>query len=199
MIQRSVGLSVADTDRDMMTAVRKGDGVAFEALVRRYQNPLLGFAFRYLGDRQGAQDVVQETFWRVFRFASEYENRGEAGPAAWIFKIAYNLCLNELKRRRRLGVLNEEWSRREELRSVTLAQEARHRDLEQAARTVMAGLPENQRAAMLLRVNQGLSYQEIAQVLDLSVSAVESLIFRARQRLRQALGEGGKEDNHGMS
>jgi RNA polymerase sigma-70 factor (ECF subfamily) len=137
-----------------------------------------------LGDRALAEDVTQETFLQIYRAASRFEPR--ARVSTWIFKIAFNLSLNESERRSRLR-----------LRETPLTEEHQHADRRSAAAVanfelgqqitrLLDCLPDRQRAALLLRVHEGLSYREIAEVLGLSVQSVESLIFRARQQLRGA-------------
>ena len=174
------------TDFDLVKAVGAGDQQAFEYLVKKYRNPVFNFIYRYLGERHAAEDILQEVFLGLYRAAPRFEAR--ARVSTWLFKIAYNLSMNELKRRKRLLNLKESLHglpRTETGPSASSIIEAR--ELEEDVRTVLDQLPENQKAAMLLRVNEELSYAEISEVLSVSVSSAESLIFRARTRLRQLL------------
>lgn len=176
-----------DSDHDLMKAIGTGDHLAFEVLVGRYQCSLLNFIYRQVGDRHTAEDLTQEVFLRVYRASPEFEARGKV--STWIFQIAYNLCLNEMKRLRRCKRLFENLND-EEMESLKCAASDAIGLYEQ--QTVMlnafAGLPENQRAALFLRVNEGLSYFEISKVLSTSIPSVESLIYRARLRLGELLG-----------
>jgi RNA polymerase sigma-70 factor, ECF subfamily len=177
---------MVDPEYDVIDAIAHGDGDAFERLVKRYQNPLFNFINRYLGDRQGSEDLVQETFLRVYRAARRFEPR--ARVSSWIFRIAYNLALNEIKRRCRFLTFSEEAS---EATAGTMAgnpfEAAGLGEMREEIATAMAELPENQRAALLLRVDEGMSYREIGDVMGLSAAGVESLIFRARRRLKDTL------------
>jgi len=176
-----------DLDHDLIRAIGAGDSHAFERLVRLYQGPVTNFVYRYIGDRHTAEDLAQEVFLRVYRAASQFEPRAKV--QTWILKIAYNLCLNELKRIRRLKGLHEELTAQTTREGEAPATSGVDRcELEQEIMDALGQLPENQRAAILLRASKGLSYQEISNVLSVSVSSVESLIFRARTRLREVLG-----------
>jgi RNA polymerase sigma-70 factor (ECF subfamily) len=176
---------MADPEHDLIKAVADGDHEAFERLVKRYRNPLCNFVFRYLGDRAAAEDITQEVFMRVYRYASRFVP--QARVSTWVFKIARNLSLDEIKRRQRLHLDEHERGSRRQSAGAAPAAVAAGSDLDRTVMDALAELPENQRAALLLRVNEALSYREIAEVLGLSVSSVESLIFRARQQLRGAL------------
>jgi RNA polymerase sigma-70 factor (ECF subfamily) len=124
----------------------------------------------------------------VFQSAPTFKPK--ARVSNWVFKIAYNLAANELKRRKRMdGFLARMLAEgRHFLGSSPPSRgEARNRELEDWLMAAMGRLPENQRAALLLKTNEGLSYLEISTILDVSVSSVESLIFRARSRLKQLM------------
>lgn len=175
-----------DPEFDLIRAIADEDEKAFETLVGRYQSPMVSFIYRYVGDFYLAQDLAQEVFLRVFQAASTFKPR--ARVSNWLFKIAYNLASNELKRRRRMDGFHARMSAEGERfmgGSPPNRTEGMNRELEDRLMAAMGQLPENQRAALLLKVNEGLSYLEISTVLDVSVASVESLIFRARSRLKQ--------------
>lgn len=175
-----------DSDSELISGIGKGDWDAFERLVVRHQNRLLNFAYRYLGDRFAAEDIVQETFFCVHRSAAAFAVRPGTRVSTWIFKIAYHLCLNELTRRKRVRRLVTEVRRSvEALEGSSGADAGRCLELSDAALAALNELPDNQRAALWLRVNEGLTYAEIAEVLGTTRSGVESLIFRARDTLRK--------------
>lgn len=178
-------------ETDLMRAVAAGDAAAFERLVARFQGPVISFLYRYAGDRPTAEDLAQETFLNVWRAARRFDPDGGARPSTWIFTIAYRLAMTELKRRRRFAEFRERASR--EGHDIPpggpMADRAGSCPDGDSIHRVLAELPENQRAAMLLRAREEMSYREIAVVLGISVSAVESLIFRARTRLRRELAD----------
>ena len=175
-----------DSELQLIRATGKDDHEAFEHLVKRYQNPLLNFVYRYVGNRQTAEDLTQEVFLQVYRAAARFEPK--ARVSTWVFKIAYNLCMNEMKRRKRLASYELELHMRGEQSLTSLSPDAVEQfGLKQFMMKTLTQLPEKQRAALLLRVTEEFSYQEISDVLGVSRASVESLLFRARERLRQLL------------
>jgi RNA polymerase sigma-70 factor (ECF subfamily) len=182
-------------DRRLIEAVGTGDALAFEKLIEKYRTSILNFIYRYVGDRFTSEDLAQEVFLRVYSSAADFEPRSKV--STWIFKIAYNLSLNEILRRGRLCVLadtvEEVEKRGIEVRAPDFLE---GNELRETLMDSIRILPEKQRAALLLRVNEELSYSEIGDVLSTSVSSVESLIFRARENLRKVL-RGKQEDNSG--
>jgi RNA polymerase sigma-70 factor (ECF subfamily) len=182
-------------DWELMRLTADGDMAAFKRLVEKYQHAVINLAFRFLGSRDEAEDIAQEVFIQVYKTASKY--RPEASFATWLFRIATNMCLNELRHRKRIREVPLEPSSGDSERSTIMevpAPEGTRPDvqLEQGERNriiqeSLEVLPPNQRMAVILKRFEGLSYQEIADVLDTSVSAVESLLFRAKQTLKKRL------------
>ena len=174
-----------DSEYKLIEAIGSGDISAFEKLIQKYRNSVLNFIYKYLGDRFGAEDLAQEVFLRVYSSAAEFEPRGKV--STWIFKIAYNLSVNEILRRKRLCLIADTV----EGKGIELAapNPVDGLELKEILLDAVARLPEKQKAALLLRVNEELSYSEIGSVLSVSVSSVESLLFRARENLRKMLGE----------
>ncbi|HXZ86590.1 MAG TPA: sigma-70 family RNA polymerase sigma factor [Myxococcota bacterium] len=180
-----------DEDARLMLAFQGGDRRAFEALFARYTPRVLTFLTRMVRDRARAEELTQDVFVRIYNAADRYEAR--ARFSTYVFGIAHNLALNELARAHRkheqarpdlsaLGAIDPAPGAEEQLD----AERTRGR-LERA----IAELPERQRAAVLLRSEQGLDYEEIATALETSISSVKSLLHRARETLLAALG---KED-----
>jgi len=179
---------------DLMARVAKGDDNAFEILVNRHQTSVLNLIYRFIGDRAQAKDLAQEVFLKVWQVAKSYE--AKAKFTTWIYRITANLCFNELKSSRRKKWFSfyrcdeDEGNTIEETLSdgsptaedLLLARE-RSREISDA----LQGLPENQRMALVLKRYDGLSYQEIAKILNCSVSAVESLLVRAKRNLQEKL------------
>lgn len=187
-VGRDSSFSKAESDYELIKAIGAGDIVAFEMLIDRYRGPVLNFIFKYTGDRFGAEDIAQEVFLRIYRRASKFEPRGKV--STWIFKIAYNLSVNELSRRSRFAPM----TCIDDYGAVPLeSNDARLKELAQEMMEAIVHLPEKQRAALLLRVNEDLSYAEIGNVLSTSIASVESLLFRARENLRKVLIGGTKD------
>ncbi len=184
-----------DPDAALMLRVKQGDTGAFAVLVDKYKQPVLNVAYRMLRDATEAEDLAQTVFVQVFKSAGRYEV--SAKFSTWLFTIARNLCLNEIRRRSRHPVDSMEATHpaQEDLpaqqfpdvKTVSPPESLLHGELEEKIEQALAGLPENQRLAIALCREDELSYEEIARVLDCSVSATKSLIHRGRETLKQKL------------
>ena len=175
-----------ESDHELIRAAGQGDRDAFERFVNAWRGRIFSFLYRYLGDRPAAEDLSQEVFLRVYQAASRFEPMGKV--STWIFTIAYRLAVNELKRRLRKPLTECDLSPSEiQVYHGACAEPVVAWELEQDFQTGLAQLPETQRAALLLRVNEGLNYEQIGTVLSVSQSGVESLLFRARKQLRRIL------------
>lgn len=177
---------MVDPDAVLLEAVGRGEREAFESLIRQYQGRVVNFIARYLGDRYAAEDLAQEAFLRVYRAAPRFEPKTRV--STWIFRIAYNLVLTEIKHRKRRESLGKALSRDGEDGCEPFADASERYELEEEIESAVRKLAANQRAALLLRVNEGLSYREIGEILRTSVGSVESLLFRARRNVRRSLG-----------
>jgi len=170
------------TDGDLVARAAEGDEGAFEELLRRHQDAVYRFALRFLGDAYEAEDVTQEVFMRLFQTAKRYRPRGTA-LRTYLLRVARNLCIDGLRKKRPLSMESPPEMSTEE---TPLDRLERAEAAEDVARAV-AALPDSQRAAVLLRHDQGLSYDEIARVMETTVPAVESLLVRGRRALRRRL------------
>jgi RNA polymerase sigma-70 factor (ECF subfamily) len=180
------------TDEELIAGIAQGDEYKFELLVKRHQGRILNLIYRFVGDRTQARDLAQEVFLRVWQAASRYQPRAKL--TTWIYRITANLCLNELKSSGRKKLifsespteegygLNEESKVSPSAEDVLLAEE-RRRQISDA----LQRLPENQRIALILKRYDNLSYGEIAKIMECSVSAVESLLVRAKKNLQEKL------------
>jgi RNA polymerase sigma-70 factor (ECF subfamily) len=179
---------------DLMARIAEGDEYAFELLVGRHQSSILNLIYRFIGDRTKSQDLAQEVFIRVWQAAGSYQPKAKF--TTWIYRITANLCLNELKSARRgrwfpfhrsdgdsENAIEETFSDGSPTAEDLLLAKERSRQISEAIQS----LPANQRMALVLRRYDDLSYQEIAKILDCSVSAVESLIVRAKRNLQKKL------------
>jgi RNA polymerase sigma-70 factor, ECF subfamily len=185
--QRTEGID----DAALMAEVARGDTVAFERLVERHQALVIGTVGRMLGNNSEVEDVAQQVFIRVWKGAPRY--RPTAKFTTWLLTITRNLVFNEARRRKRHPGDTLDVHEGEE--ALALTDPARHvpdeellqAELQLAVESAIRALPEKQRMAVVLRRYEGKSYEEIGEVLGLTVAAVKSLLFRARTELRAAL------------
>jgi len=186
-----------DPDVRLMLQVRAGDAAAFTELVERYRNRLLTVLEHLVGNHEQAEDLAQEVFLRVFKASHRYEPGAKF--STWLFTIANNVASNALRsrsRRREVGVPEGNGSDSSPMQLDQLAKAASGfmptRALDKAeqaqmVRQAVASLSERQRMALLLAKFEGMSYQDIAQTMDLSVQAIKSLLSRARVNLKEIL------------
>lgn len=173
--------------------VQSGDESAFESLVELYKQSVIQTAYRYIGDAPLAEDLAQEVFLRVYRARATYKPM--AAFKTWIFRILYNLVVNEAHaRKKRLAYSLESLrgSDRSEFfisdkKAVTPVEVMEDEELRQKVRESVFALPENQRMALVLNKYEDLSYQQVAEVMNLSLEAVKSMLFRARENVRKKL------------
>jgi len=187
--------AAADPDAALMLRVRQGDMQAFAELVEKYQQPVMNVAYRMLRDATEAEDLAQAVFVQVFKSAHRYQVSSKF--STWLFTIARNLCLNELRRRSRRptdsmeagrpGSEDQPWQQFEDKKTASPPDRLLQGELEAKIGEVLGELPENQRLAILLCRQEDLSYEDIARVLGCSVSATKSLIHRGRETLKRKL------------
>jgi len=185
----------AISDHELLAAIRDGDEVAFQEIVRRYRNPITNFIYRMLDDYERSVELTQETFIRVYTSASRYQ--ANYSFSTYIYRIATNLAISELRRRKRRKTVslfspftNDDGEAVEidpadttALQDEALIENERRRAVARA----ITSLPEKYRAAIVLRDVEGLSYDRIAEVLKLSEGTVKSRINRARNLLKEKL------------
>ena len=178
-----------DSDEALMARVARGDERAFRELASRHLPPMLGLARRILGNAADAEDVVQEAMLRVWPYAPRWQ------PLAlfrtWLTRVVVNLCID---RKRRAPWVELE-AAGEIIDPAPHAGAKAERD--ERDRMVAAGiaqLPARQRAAIMLTYGDGMSNSQVAEILDTSVSAVETLLVRGKQNLRRTLGRLIDED-----
>jgi RNA polymerase sigma-70 factor (ECF subfamily) len=178
----------ADPDADLLLRSASGDRQAFDELVIRNRQGVLNLIYRYVADPVEAEDLAQETFVRLYQARRRY--RPTAKFSTFLHRLVVNLCLNEARRRRRCPT--ETLVDMEQ--APTPAAGGPEHSMQQAelSRQVAAALqhlPETQRMAVILSRFEGLSYAEIAATMDLSVKAIEALLYRAKQGLVRELGD----------
>src|SRR6266568_1436586 len=180
-------------DVRLMRLVSRGDTSAFEELIERHQALVAGTVARMLSSNSDVEDIAQQVFIRVWKSARRYVPRAKF--TTWLLKITRNLVFNEMRRAKRhphLPLQSEPGAEDPPLKDETnLAPDASllESELQQAIEEAIMQLPESQRMALILRRYEQLSYEQIAEVLDLSVPAVKSVLFRARTELRSRLSK----------
>lgn len=172
-----------------MARVAADDEGALAELMTRWQRPIYRFVYRGVRDADTAEELAQETFWRLWRARATYRPEGKF--SAFLFRTAARLCLDHYRRRPRPAIDDSETALAMAPAPVGFQpdDQARQGQLAEALERSLDQLPVNQRLAMQMGRLEGMSYQEIASVLGCSVGAVEQLIFRARASLRVALSE----------
>src|ERR1035437_3069779 len=184
-----------DPDAVLMLRVKRGDRAAFTGLVEKYKQPVMNFIYRSLRDETEAEDLAQNVFLQVYKSRSRY--RQTAKFSTWLFTIARNLCLNEIRRRSRHPAESIEEAHAEhddqprqqyeDKSQIAPPDKLLHGELAQKIEEALAELPENQRTAILLCRQDELSYEEIAEVLACSLPPTKSLIQRGRKTLKKKL------------
>ncbi len=175
----------------LMGRVKNGDAPAFRRLVEMHQSAVIGTAAKMLGDVTEAHDIAQQVFLRVWKSAKRY--RADAKFTTWLFTITRNLIFNESRRRSRKGTVSTDAAEEQfdlaarDTGARSPDEEALNSELWSAIDAAIAGLPEKQRLAVVLRRYENMPYEEIAAVLAVSVSSVKSLLFRARSELKTKL------------
>jgi len=193
-VSTNIGTAAAVLDRDaeLMLRVKEGDDASFGILLDKHRSPVVHFLFRMVQNQAVAEELAQEVFLRVYRSRSTYEPTAKF--TTWLFRIATHLALNALrdgKSERLQESLDDDAGdrpvRQVSDRKPSVEQSMVHQAKMEEIRRAIAGLPEKQRAAVLMHKYQEMEYSEIAKVLGCSESAVKSLLFRAYETLRARL------------
>jgi RNA polymerase sigma-70 factor (ECF subfamily) len=189
------------TDEELVARSRGGDLDSFNQLVVRWERPIYALAYRVIGREEDARVVAQETFLRAFRALGGF--KGQAKFSSWLYRITLNLCRDWIRRERRAPVSQAP----EGLDLIELAGEAEpsesiedlvsRRELGRAVARAMALLPEEQRTAIILKEYHGLTFQEIADLLDCPLSTVKTRLYQGLTVLRKQLQEAGVESVFG--
>jgi RNA polymerase sigma-70 factor (ECF subfamily) len=172
------------SDSKLLTLIAAGDQPAFEQLVLRHQGKVLNLIYRFTWNRQDAEDLAQEVFLKVWKYARTF--RGRSAFSTWLYRLAVNTCLNYRQKKKietePLPLLGEFAAEANAAGAEILT-----RERESLLNKALNGLPVRQKMAIILAGFEGKSYEEIAAIMEISVSAVETLLFRARQNLGKIL------------
>lgn len=170
-------------DEGLMLRICEGDTVAYRTLVERHIHRMVRLAQGMVGERSDAEDIVQEAFLRVWIHAKSWD-AAKAKFTTWLYRIVFNLCVDHV--RKRVGLPLDLVMERADPRGDVLGELQRHETRDRVGKAI-ADLPETQRAAVALHYYEGLSNAEAAEVLSVSIGAVEQLLIRARRRLKEQL------------
>jgi RNA polymerase sigma-70 factor, ECF subfamily len=189
------------TDEELVARSRGGDLDSFNQLVVRWERPIYALAYRVIGREEEARDVAQETFLRAFRALGGF--KGQAKFSSWLYRITLNLCRDWIRRERRTPVSQPP----EGIDIIELAGETEpsesieelvsRRELGRAVARARAMLPEEQRTAIILKEYHGLTFQEIADLLDCPLSTVKTRLYQGLTVLRKQLSDAGVENVFG--
>ena len=181
-----------DDDVELLLRFKYGDISSYEELLDKYQSPIINFLYRITGDKTEAEDLAQEVFLKVYNSRVKYTPRAKF--STWIYTIAKNTALNEIRRKK--GIfhlfkkdLNKEGAEEEipDNRNPSVLNELEKKDVEKIVKNEINSLPQNQKITVILSKYDNLSYEEIAQVMNCSVSSVKSLLNRAKISLKGKL------------
>lgn len=178
-------------DELLLRRACKGDVQAFEELMQSHESRIYAIALRMMGNREDAQDCAQEAMVRIYRAMGSF--KGQSALATWIYRITMNTCLDELRRRkaRKLtsldSLVDNGWSPTDT--GDTPEEHGLRVEKQNALNQAIQSLPDDMRAAIILRDVKGYSYDEIASILDANVGTIKSRISRGREKLREILSK----------
>jgi RNA polymerase sigma factor (sigma-70 family) len=168
----------------------KMNGQEMEALLRRFERPLLQYATRILGDSDRARDVVQETF---VKFQNEKREQHDDAPAKWLFTVCRNGALNICRKEKRMTYLDQELLEARESEQPAPYEKLEAKEASRFLLKILGTLPPRQQEVLQLKFQNDLSYQEIAEITNLSVSNVGVMIHNALKTLRQRYGQASRD------
>ena len=182
-------------DTNLMFRIKNGDQQVFQELVERHKLSVLNLCLRFTGNKEDADDLAQEVFIRVFQAAPNYEVK--AAFTTWLYRITVNLCLNYQRRKKVLHFFSLDQSKNSphqtQHKIPVFADNEQpdtvfeKKEIQQMVQHAIQSLPENQKNVLILYRYHDLSYKEIAEVLHITVSAVESRLHRAKENLKKKL------------
>lgn len=176
---------MAISDHDIVQQVLAGNREAFAHLIERYKTRIFQTTYRMLKNREDAEEAAQDTFVRAFRGLAKF--RADAAFATWLYKICYNVCLNYLEKKRHARPRAPEAEMARLTDPVSPDHIFAHREKETLVENALEDLPEHFRQVLILYHAQQLSYQQIAEILNLPINTVKTHLFRGRALLRRRI------------
>lgn len=183
------------SDEELVARSRGGDLDSFNQLVLRWERPIYALAYRVIGREEDARDVAQETFLRAFRALKGF--KGQAKFSSWLYRITLNLCRDWIRRERRTPIAQTPEGidlvelAGEEVPAESMEDLVGRRQLGRAVSKAMSTLPEEQRTAIILKEYHGLTFQEIADLLDCPLSTVKTRLYQGLSVVRKQLQAAG--------
>lgn len=177
-----------DFDSDLVKRIKKGDEFAFEKIMSRYKKRVFNTVYRFVGNVQEAENLTQEVFLKVYQGIGSFKELSKF--STWLYRITVNLCLNEVKKTNKdssLLIPLQDYHCSDDTTNFTPYQIAERKDFLDFVKKTIASLPPEQKAVVILYRYEELSYQEIADALDITVSAVKSRLHRARTTLKDQI------------
>lgn len=180
-----------DPDVQLLLAFKSGDKSSFEKLMVRFYPRVLNFIYRFVNQKEVAEDLTQDVFMKVYKSAVNYQPKAKV--STWIFTIAKNTALNELSRRKKFAYSLDAdnktsegsvQSQHEDFTERKPDQQLERQERMEVVRTAVQSLPENQRMAVILRRYENMTYDEIAKTMGTTSKAVKSLLSRAKENLK---------------
>jgi RNA polymerase sigma-70 factor (ECF subfamily) len=173
-----------DEDVKWMLAFCAGNEHSFEQLLNKYEVPVINFIYRFVGNSTEAEDIAQEVFLKIYNSKKKYKPKSKF--TTFLYRITTNICIDYKRKKKRTP---KTYSIDKKLVDDLPSHEEQieESELHKKVHTAIMSLPKRQRLALNLKIYEGKNYKEISQILNCSVSAVETLLFRARQNLKHSL------------
>jgi len=181
-LMQDAGYSVLN-DLELVNQTQSGDPEAFSELVRRHQHVIYNVAYRFMRDGNLAEDMAQEAFLKAYRLLKGF--RGDCSFSTWMYRVTCSVCLTELNRRKRRGEVELQPSH-DALQAVEPPQNV---DMPERIRRCVGKLPDRYAQVITLYYLKGISYEEIAQVMEVPMGTLKTWMFRARKQLRRVVEE----------
>lgn len=178
---------VSPPDGDLMSAIAAKDKAAFAELVDRYSRKLYATCYRMLGVPAEAEEAVQDSFFKVWTYAGKWDG-SKAGVSTWIYTITTNTCRDALRKRKAIHVEHDEgYAEHNETDQVNGQNAMEKKQQAKLVKQAINKLPERQKQALILSYYEGLSHNEIGEIMDATAKSIEGLVARARTELKQTL------------
>jgi len=182
-------------DSELIEKIKTGDVHSFKVLFEKYQESIYNLCFRFVNSKEEAEDLCQDVFFKIYRVAQTFQHKSQL--STWIYRITVNFCLNHQRKRKRYNWLSLGNSE-DQIKDASISnlhiplkeqpdQFVEIKEREKIVQNAINTLPKNQRMALILQRYEGMSIQEVAGVLDCSVSSIQSRLARAKENLAKKL------------